>query len=144
MKGLLIGLAFVLLVSCVYIGAVSNVTGVEMRPPTLHYILTEITAIEYYSNVQDIINDIEDVWNDDSTYASSGGGENDGGFGRIDDDTPEWVQKLSTWLETTPIGKVFMTIRYAIEFVVMAIYDSILAVVYTLKIFSVLLTGIPV
>lgn len=143
MKKIALGLAIMLLVSCVYIGAYSVVTGQKMRPPTLAYILEEITSYKYFVNVQDSIKQIENIWNANPS-ADMGGGENGGVGSTFDDDTPEWLLQLSLWLEESVIGRVFLTISSVVELVVLAVYDVVLAILYIFKIMSVFLTGVPV
>lgn len=145
MKKIALALAVILLVSTVYIGAVSVVGGQKLRPPTIKYIISEITSYEYYVNVGGVITDIEGIWNNNtSSIPSVGGGEEGSGGGRFPEDTPSWVISFSAWLEQSIIGRVFLTIASVIEFVVLSIYDTVLALLYLFKIMSVFLTGIPV
>ena len=145
MEKIALALAVILLVSTVYIGAVSVVSGQKLRPPTIKYILSEITSYEYYVNVSGVITDIEGIWNNNtSSIPSVGGGEDGSGGGRFPEDTPAWVISFSAWLEQSFIGKVFLTIANVIEFVALSIYDTVLALLYLFKIMSIFLTGIPV
>ena len=144
MKKIALGVAILLLCSCLYIGALSVVTGEKLRPPTLNYIITEITSYKYYVNVNDTISDFEKIWNNSATAIPDvGGGENGIGGGNFSDDTPEWVLSFTSWLEQSTIGRVFLTISTTVEFVVLSVYDTVLALLYIFKIMSVFLTGIP-
>ena len=136
MKKIALGVAVILLISCVYIGAISTVTGQKLRPPTIAYILNEITSYKYYVNVQDTITQIENLWSNSDDDGSVGGG--------FTDDTPSWVIAFTSWLEQSVIGRVFLTIASVVEIVVLGVYDTILAILYLFKILSVFLTGIPV
>ena len=145
MKKMALGIAVVLLISCVYIGAISTVTGEDLRPPTIAYILNKITSHKYYVNVQDTIKQIEDLWSANTNpSADAGGGDNNSGGGRYPEDTPSWVISFTAWLEQSAIGRVFLTIASVVEIVVLGVYDTILAILYLFKILSVFLTGIPV
>ena len=139
MKKIALALAVVMLFSCVYIGAFSLITNEKLRPPSILYIFEEITSLEYYSNVQDKLADIERLWNNGVSPSA----DSVGGGGRFDEDTPSWVIQFSYWLEQSTIGKVFLTIAGVVELVVYVIYDTVLTLIYVFKVFSVFLTGVP-
>ena len=141
MKKIIFILVFVLLGTSVYIGALSAVTGERMTPPSLDYILTEITSFEYYVNVNDTLKDIEYLWTTEGdTYADVGGGEDGSGDGRI---LPDWLIDLNAWFYESEVGRVFLTIGLTVELVAYSVYDTLLALYYVLRVLSVFLTGVP-
>lgn len=142
MKKIAFILVFVLLGTSVYIGALSAVTGEHIRPPTLDHLLTQISSYEYYVNVNDTINDIEYLWSTEGeTFADVGGGENGSGGGL---DYPDWLIVLNNWFYDTQVGRVFLTIGLTVKLIAYAVYDTLLALFYALRVLSVFLTGVPV